>query len=191
MMPIDSENDFSTTTMVIEKTVFFFHAQWNGACLKLPRLLQKMAQEYSEWVFCTIDVDKLPILCENRKVVRVPTIQVYQSGERIAHIEGAKMDELCEVLHKQRQESVDEEESQGISQAPSSTTDTQDTQQSAASTNTTTGASSPSPPPPIPTATGGGMIYSAGGVAPSSPTTSASPIAATASASPKDSPVGT
>ena len=73
-----------------------FHATWCGPCKLLTPIVEKLAEEYDgKLKVGKVDVDVAPKLAQKYGITSVPTVMVFEGGEKKAsHVGVAKKDKL-------------------------------------------------------------------------------------------------
>jgi thioredoxin 1 len=73
-----------------------FHATWCGPCKLLTPIVEKLAVEYEgQLKVGKVDIDVAPKLAQKYGITSVPTVMVFEGGEKKAsHVGVAKRDKL-------------------------------------------------------------------------------------------------
>lgn len=73
-----------------------FHATWCGPCKLLTPIVEKLAEEYEgKLKVGKVDIDVAPKLAQKYGITSVPTVMVFEGGEKKAsHVGVAKRDKL-------------------------------------------------------------------------------------------------
>jgi thioredoxin 1 len=91
------DNNFETEVLQSDTPVLVdFHAVWCGPCKMLAPIVQKLADDFEgKLKVGKVDIDAAPKLAQKYGIRSVPTVMVFQNGEKTASHTGlAKRDKL-------------------------------------------------------------------------------------------------
>jgi len=78
-----------------------FWATWCGPCKSFSAVLNEVVQEYPDWLFASIDVEKEKTLAEEFAVRSVPFVMIIRNQVVVYAESGAlTQNSLCELLNQ-------------------------------------------------------------------------------------------
>lgn len=84
-----TKDNFENEVLKAEVPVLVdFFAQWCAPCKMLMPIVEMVSEEAKEVKVCKIDIDENPELTAQYRVMSVPTLMVFKSGEAVARNSG-------------------------------------------------------------------------------------------------------
>ena len=89
VLHITKEN-FEVEVLKSEKPVLLdFFATWCGPCRMVGPIIEEIAEENDSFKVAKLDVDELPEIAKEYRVVSIPTLMVFKGGKVVNQALGA------------------------------------------------------------------------------------------------------
>ena len=86
-----TDANFDEEVLMSDKPVLVdFWAEWCGPCKKIGPILQEIAAEQDSLIIAKMNVDENPSTPGSYGITSIPTLNVYQGGQIVKTIIGAK-----------------------------------------------------------------------------------------------------
>jgi thioredoxin-like negative regulator of GroEL len=66
-----------------------FYTTWCPDCMRLNMFIDDIVKEYSQYDWFEMNRDHFPELAEQYQVLGIPSLLVFQNGEKVAHLHSA------------------------------------------------------------------------------------------------------
>ncbi|WP_085505053.1 thioredoxin family protein [Thalassobacillus devorans] len=85
-----------------EPVIIKFEADWCPDCKRMDMFIGDIVEEYNQYQWYVINRDELPEIGNRYEVMGIPSILLFQNGEKQAHLHSADAktpEEVQEFLH--------------------------------------------------------------------------------------------
>ncbi|QFT87627.1 Thioredoxin-like protein YdbP [Bacillus sp. THAF10] len=98
MNTITSEKQFTEITQQDSPVVVKFYADWCPDCKRMDAFMPSVLEEVQHVPLHELNKDSLPGIAEEQQVMGIPSLLVYQNGEKIGHLHSANAKTPDEVI---------------------------------------------------------------------------------------------
>lgn len=89
MRTISQYEEFKEIINQDEKVIVKFFADWCPDCTRMDFWIDPIVDEYSEVTWYKINRDQVPEAADENDVMGIPSLLVFQKGEKLAHLHSA------------------------------------------------------------------------------------------------------
>lgn len=89
MQEITTVEQFNEIIAGDQKVLVKFFAGWCPDCTRMDMFIDPIIEEYNEYVWYSANRDNLPELAEKYEVMGIPSLLIFQNGEKLAHLHSA------------------------------------------------------------------------------------------------------
>ncbi|WP_022793910.1 thioredoxin family protein [Marinococcus halotolerans] len=86
---IESKDSFERTIQTDAPVAVEFSAGWCPDCRRLDMFIDDVLNRFDSVPFHKIDTEQLPDITSEQEVMGIPSILVFQNGEKIGHLHSA------------------------------------------------------------------------------------------------------
>ncbi|MBO0992086.1 thioredoxin family protein [Bacillus sp. SD088] len=89
MENIQSQEKFEQVISSEKPTIIKFEADWCPDCKRLDMFIGDIIEENQQFTWYQIDRDQFPELADQYQVMGIPSLLIFQNGEKQAHLHSA------------------------------------------------------------------------------------------------------
>ncbi|MBU5212050.1 thioredoxin family protein [Heyndrickxia oleronia] len=89
MEEIKSIETFEEIISGNDPVIIKFYAGWCPDCTRLNMFIDEVIKDYSQYKWYEINRDNFPELAEKYNVMGIPSLLIFQNGEKSAHLHSA------------------------------------------------------------------------------------------------------
>ncbi len=105
MIEITTVEQFDAIISGDQKVIVKFFAGWCPDCTRMDMFIDPIVEEYSQYTWYSANRDNFPELAEKYQVMGIPSLLIFQNGEKLAHLHSANAkspDQVTEFLDAQK-----------------------------------------------------------------------------------------
>jgi thioredoxin-like negative regulator of GroEL len=105
---LEEIKDLETFEQLISKTepvIIKFYAGWCPDCTRMNMFIDDVIKDYQQYKWYEINRDDFPELAEKYTVMGIPSLLIFQGGEKLAHLHSANAkspEQVREFLEEQK-----------------------------------------------------------------------------------------
>ena len=89
MKEITTVEQFNEIISGEQKVLVKFFAGWCPDCTRMDMFIDPIIEEYNEYIWYSANRDNFPELAEKYQVMGIPSLLIFQNGEKLAHLHSA------------------------------------------------------------------------------------------------------
>ncbi|KXH79329.1 thioredoxin family protein [Sporosarcina sp. HYO08] len=89
MKPITTVEQFNEAIAGEDKAIVKFQAGWCPDCTVLDMFIGPIVEKYDTYTWYDVDRDVLPEIAEKYEVMGIPSLLIFQNGEKTGHLHSA------------------------------------------------------------------------------------------------------
>lgn len=89
MKEINTTEQFQAAIESEEPVILKFEAEWCPDCKRMDMFIGDILEEYNNYEWFVVNNDVLPEPAQKYEVMGIPSILIFQKGEKIAHLHSA------------------------------------------------------------------------------------------------------
>ncbi|AIF42368.1 thioredoxin family protein [Virgibacillus sp. SK37] len=104
MEHIKTEEQFNEIIQSEEPVIIKFFADWCPDCKRMDMFIGEVMEEFQNYKWYQINSDEVEGIAQEYEVMGIPSILIFQNGEKIAHQHSAytkSPESVTEFLHQQ------------------------------------------------------------------------------------------
>mgnify|MGYP001459843422 FL=1 len=101
---IQTKEEFNEIITSEEPVIVKFYADWCPDCKRMDMFIDGILEEFSNYKWYEVNSDELKGIAEEYEVMGIPSILIFQNGEKLAHQHSAYTktpESVTEFLHQQ------------------------------------------------------------------------------------------
>ncbi|PAD34577.1 thioredoxin family protein [Terribacillus saccharophilus] len=98
MERINTKEKFTEVIMSEEPVIVKFFADWCPDCTRMNMFIDQVLAEYGNYKWYELNNDEVPDVAAEQDVMGIPSILLFQNGEKLAHLHSANAKSPEEVI---------------------------------------------------------------------------------------------
>ncbi|WP_332649042.1 thioredoxin family protein [Lysinibacillus sp. 54212] len=97
MQEILTLEQFNEIISTDQKVIVKFFAGWCPDCTRMDMFIDPIVEEYNGYQWYSANRDNFPELAEKYQVMGIPSLLIFQNGEKLAHLHSANAKSPAQV----------------------------------------------------------------------------------------------
>ncbi|MBO8176228.1 MAG: thioredoxin family protein [Bacillus sp. (in: Bacteria)] len=89
MEQITSQEQFEQLISQQEPIIIKFFTNWCPDCTRMDMFIGEIMEEYNQYKWYSMNRDDFPEIAEKYQVMGIPSLLIFQNGEKTAHLHSA------------------------------------------------------------------------------------------------------
>ncbi len=89
MNTINTAEQFNELINSNQKVLVKFYAGWCPDCTRMNMFIDPIIEEYNQFDWYELNRDELPEIADKYDVMGIPSLLIFQNGEKLAHLHSA------------------------------------------------------------------------------------------------------
>ncbi|ANB59464.1 thioredoxin family protein [Anoxybacteroides amylolyticum] len=89
MKELQTAEQFHEAITSEKPVIVKFYTTWCPDCVRMDMFIDEIVREYSQYEWLQINRDNVPDIAEAYQVMGIPSLLVFQNGQKIAHLHSA------------------------------------------------------------------------------------------------------
>lgn len=89
MQGIKNKETFNELVQGSEPVIVKFTADWCPDCRRMDMFIDEIISDYNQYKWYELNKDELPEIAENHDVMGIPSLLIFQDGQKKAHLHSA------------------------------------------------------------------------------------------------------
>ncbi|PAF18338.1 thiol reductase thioredoxin [Terribacillus saccharophilus] len=98
MEQINTKEKFKEVILSEEPVIVKFFADWCPDCTRMNMFIDQVLAEYGNYKWYELNNDEVPDVAAEQDVMGIPSILLFQNGEKLAHLHSANAKSPEEVI---------------------------------------------------------------------------------------------